>query len=1123
MTAISQKISNFIGGISQQPIEKQLPGSVKDALNVVPDVKGILGKRPGSSLVSTLSDNVEGKWHNYYRDDNEQYFIRVRPDGQVDVWDALSGSPKLVKYDTIPYNVEEEDRSYILTGYYGPWSNATTPPSGPLEIGNYWVWTGADETQLSEAYGPAVAETTVDYGDRIAWDTVVEDDEEDDTFIIIKNGSGKVPICYSCIPDEYLSTQTTVQETRSALQTNKGLTETINYRLQTEDLTEQERADLETELATLTAEQPALLVAYDDALNAFEPMAAACGIYNNPYSRALKSEASCDPTNALPYLKHDKDSDIQMTTINDFTFVVNRSQETAMAGGVGSDDDKSEAFFYINQIAYEQTYSINYWDADPENNTVKEITQATSLRLATSSQTDANQCDGAVYSQTFEVSGVKFRLDVVRYSVAQANPNIGVDEYDCKWDAYLYWIATNPTIESPGKGQVLTTVSALGRNWTIIVNDTSTNINTADAAITAGPYAAGSNLSGNKILGDMIPGFEALGLTAEIIGNGIYLTKDAPFTIDTTEGQLLTAISNQVNNVGELPTQCKNGFSCKVVNSFSDEDDYYVQFRSQDNIVDSGSGTWVETVAPNVQTIINWNTMPHAVRRESDGTFCVSPVRWGDRNVGDDITNPEPSFIGQKINKIIFFRNRFVVLAGENVIFSRTNLFYDFFGATAKTVLDSDPIDLLTSSTYPAILYDAIETTAGLVLLADSQQFLCATDNTDLFSPRTAVIKSVGSYGYNQEVRPVHMGQTIGFINNAGVRSRFFELLPSRDLDYKAVETSKPVDRLIPKDINLICDSKDDNMLALAQKEPTGELTETSKHVWIYRFFDQGEKRVQSAWFKWKLSDHILFHAIMDDCYYAVLRVKTGSPTTPDIVILQKFELKLDEESLMITVGPEFNKYEYQVHMDNYIIITPSEITYDPETNTSSFLLPIGYHGDNQILAYELEIDSTNKDGYIVTGRTGEVTTTGIPKGVQATLKGNWDGINNIVCGYNFDMSVKMPTVFLTKTIGESVVADTTGYLNVHRAVLDFEATGMVDVRVERLGREEYVISNESTIEDGYLADTAAVNKDSQRNIPLYSKNVQTEIYIESTHPTPVNLVSMTWQGDYSPGNYKRA
>jgi hypothetical protein len=82
-----------------------------------------------------------------------------------------------------------------------------------------------------------VADTTVDYGDRIAWDTIDPDSSDDDTFFIIKNGSGKVPICYSCIPDEYISTQTTVQETRSALETNKGRTETINYRLQTEDLT----------------------------------------------------------------------------------------------------------------------------------------------------------------------------------------------------------------------------------------------------------------------------------------------------------------------------------------------------------------------------------------------------------------------------------------------------------------------------------------------------------------------------------------------------------------------------------------------------------------------------------------------------------------------------------------------------------------------------------------------------------------------------------------------------------------------------------------------------------------------------------------------------------------------
>ena len=34
MTGITQKIPNYIGGISQQPDELMPPGSVRDALNV---------------------------------------------------------------------------------------------------------------------------------------------------------------------------------------------------------------------------------------------------------------------------------------------------------------------------------------------------------------------------------------------------------------------------------------------------------------------------------------------------------------------------------------------------------------------------------------------------------------------------------------------------------------------------------------------------------------------------------------------------------------------------------------------------------------------------------------------------------------------------------------------------------------------------------------------------------------------------------------------------------------------------------------------------------------------------------------------------------------------------------
>ena len=52
MTSVTQKIPNFAGGISQQPDELMPLGSVRDAVNVVPDVTDGLRKRTGSRLIN---------------------------------------------------------------------------------------------------------------------------------------------------------------------------------------------------------------------------------------------------------------------------------------------------------------------------------------------------------------------------------------------------------------------------------------------------------------------------------------------------------------------------------------------------------------------------------------------------------------------------------------------------------------------------------------------------------------------------------------------------------------------------------------------------------------------------------------------------------------------------------------------------------------------------------------------------------------------------------------------------------------------------------------------------------------------------------------------------------------
>ena len=140
------------------------------------------------------------------------------------------------------------------------------------------------------------------------------------------------------------------------------------------------------------------------------------------------------------------------------------------------------------------------------------------------------------------------------------------------------------------------------------------------------------------------------------IGNGIYLEDDEEFTIETPELQLFdiiaTAEENEdppgtvvaryaaTNNIATLPIQCRHGFITKISNSFSEEDDYYVQF--QGNLGQDGEGIWEETVEPGLFNEFEETLMPHRIVRgpENAGifTFIVNAIPWDDREVGDNLT-----------------------------------------------------------------------------------------------------------------------------------------------------------------------------------------------------------------------------------------------------------------------------------------------------------------------------------------------------------------------------------------------------------------------------------------------------------------------------------------------------
>ena len=117
MASVTQKVPNYVLGISTQPDEKKVPGQVTDLVNGVPDVVRQLIKRPGSQLVKeiTTTSNPYGdsktyavstaanaKWFSIYTAHDEQYIGQCAADGTVAIWRCSDGASIPVDYADVP-------------------------------------------------------------------------------------------------------------------------------------------------------------------------------------------------------------------------------------------------------------------------------------------------------------------------------------------------------------------------------------------------------------------------------------------------------------------------------------------------------------------------------------------------------------------------------------------------------------------------------------------------------------------------------------------------------------------------------------------------------------------------------------------------------------------------------------------------------------------------------------------------------------------------------------------------------------------------------------------------------------------------------------------------------------
>jgi hypothetical protein len=849
------------------------------------------------------------------------------------------------------------------------------------------------------------------------------------------------------------------------------------------------------------------------------------------------------------YLATGNSENIQFLTINDTTFVSSRdsSNSNTLVGTTGTTQDNPDAHFAFIEITRTENgrqYGLNVYS----NNSTTTINRATRIKITSDTLDESEgtgQCRG-IGIQTFVVDAASsytgtttvevrdssnnlvtsgknnmvFKLDIRGQQGSIGGEGNEPEDFACAYARSIFllhggegWVTGDKftvTMDS-AKGRTITGTAQgnSGRSnkgeasatYTIEVTDheaiaVKANIKAVRPACT--PFDADTAVSADTVLAGIVAELNSTGISASIIGNGIYMSSSSSFNVEIVEDDLMRSMGTSVNDVTLLPKQCKNGYIVKIANArISEEDDYYLRFEGLND--QDGTGSWTECAKPGIpKTLTN---MPLVIQRTAltnpgtvneIATFTIKQFTYADRAVGDEETNPLPSFHNKRINKVLFFRNRLAFLAGENVILSQAGTLGepDFFAQTALTVSANDPVDIACSSTFPSELFDGIDINTGLVVFSSNQQFLLSSDDT-VFNPDTAKLRSLATNNYNIKIPPISLGTTIAYVDNSGKFSRFNEMANiAREAEPNVVEQSRVVPTLIPKQVDLLTVSRENDMVLIGK---TG-----SDEVIGFRYVNVGDKRQQSSWFKWKFNNPLLYHFVINDEYYFI---DTDN-------FLQSVRLVQQESDPFILQ----DNVDFLLHLDNRTLLDGG--SYDPVGNTTTFS-NVGWLSLVTSPNYTLAIVDSNSNSTRV-GRYAKPTI----NGTTLTVPGQWTDTYHI--GYIYDYSIKFPTLFVTRTQGQGVSADVNSSLVIHRIKLHFGKIGLYETTLERTGKTDYTEVYESTELDEYKVSDAPYLEEFIKTIPVYERNKNVDITLKSTHPAPATLRAMSWEGDFSPKFYRR-
>lgn len=569
------------------------------------------------------------------------------------------------------------------------------------------------------------------------------------------------------------------------------------------------------------------------------------------------------------------------------------------------------------------------------------------------------------------------------------------------------------------------------------------------------------------------------GVTTDHSDNWIRLKSEG--LVQTSDGfnnQALIHFKKSIQRFSLLPATAPDNYCVKVNGDPSGDSvgSYYVQY----NITDS---VWKECPCPDINIEIDSATMPHVLVRNSDGTFTFKRATWDERKVGDDDSNPYPSFIGHTLSSIFFFRNRLGLSSNENVILSESASYFNMWMTTANDVLDTDCVDISVTSTKANVINYMTIFSEDLYAFSNDTQFILRVES--VLSPKSASFAEITQFNSSPDCQPKVAGKNMYFPTELGDFASIQEYYTVQDISQmkNAQDITAHIPNYIPAGVYEIIPSTAKNVLFCLTNGNT-------KAVYIYKYLFNDEGRVQSSWSKWVFDADIFGGGFIGSRLY--------------LLMLRGSQVSLEMLDFSVNIKDFDAAEKYRVFLDQKKILNGG--VYDSVYQNTKLNIRNAYgYTDNTPL----------KNMCLITSKGVYYPDIDIDSDGFAKIEGDFSK-DTLVVGEKYTFLVEFTTFYLKQNNNGNVSSQVEGRTQIKYLNIQYDHSGYFQVNVQFKDGRSYCYKmtakmlGDSSATLGKMLDDTGVFK-----CPIHAKNDTVTIQLASDMPVPVAIIGLTWECTY--------